>query len=63
MLTSIDTTRLSPCCSLLVFKNSVLFIVEWLKWGMHVRCKHQCVSDLGLLLLPQLVFSVQNVTN
>ena len=49
---------LTLCCSLLVVYNSVLFIVEWLKWGMHVRCENQCVSDLGLLLLRQLVFSV-----
>ena len=34
------------------------FCVERLKWGMHVRYEHQCVSDLGLLLLPQLVFNV-----
>ena len=49
---------LIPCCSLLFVYNSVLFIVEWLKWCVHVRCEHQYVSDLGMLLLPQLVFSV-----
>ena len=25
---------LIPCCSLHFVYNSVLFIVEWLKWGM-----------------------------
>ena len=48
----------TPCFSLLFVYNSVLFIVESLKWSMHVRCEHQCVSDLGLLLLLQLVFNV-----
>ena len=43
MLTSIDATRLTPVA------HSMLFIVECLKWGMHVRCEHQCVSDLELL--------------
>ena len=42
--------------------NPLLFIVLCLQfcveWGMHVRCEHQCVSDLGLLLLLQLVFNV-----
>ena len=41
---------LTPYCSLLFVYNSVFFIIEWLKGAMHVRCKHQCVSDLGLLL-------------
>ena len=47
--TSIDTTRLTPCCSLLFGYNSMLLIVECLKWEMQVRCECQCVSDLGLL--------------
>ena len=37
-LTSIVTTRLTPCCSLLFVYSSVLFIVECLKWGRHVMC-------------------------
>ena len=56
------SVRLTPCCSLVFVYNSLLFIVECLKWGMNVRCEHQCFSDLGLalvfLLLPQLVFNV-----
>ena len=54
---------LTPYCSLLFVYNSVLFNVECLKWGMNVRCEHQCVSDLGLLLLLQLVFMCKNVTS
>ena len=50
VLTFIDTTRLIPCCSLLFVYNSLLLIVECLKWGMHVRCENQCVHDLGPLL-------------
>ena len=42
---------LTPCWSLFFVYYFVLFIVKWLKLGMHVRCEHQCVSDLGLLLL------------
>ena len=49
VLTSIYRTRLTPCCLLLYVYYSMLPIVESLKWGMHVRCEHQCVSDLGLL--------------
>ena len=49
VLTSIDTTGLTPCCSLLFVYNSMLLIVECLKWVMYVMCEHQCVSDLGLL--------------
>ena len=49
---------LIPCCSLLFVYNSLLFIVEYLWWSMHVRCEYQCVSNLGLLLLLQLVFNV-----
>ena len=49
---------LTPYCSMLFVYNSVFFIVEYLKWGIHVRCEHQCVSDLGLLLFLQLVFNV-----
>ena len=37
VLTSIDTKRLTPCCSLLFVYNFILLIVECLKWGMHVR--------------------------
>ena len=30
----------------------MLLIVECLKWGMHVRCEHQCVSEVALLRVP-----------
>ena len=50
MLTPIYTTRLTPCCTLFFVYNSVLFIVECLKWGMHVSqsqfrgvCRHGVV--------------------
>ena len=50
MLTSIDTTRLTPvahcclftvnpCCSLFSVYSSILLIVECMKWGMHVMLK------------------------
>ena len=42
--------------------NPLLLIALCLQFcverGMHVRCEYQCVSDLGLLLLLQLVFNV-----
>ena len=61
-LTCTDTTKLTSCCSFVFVCNSMLLIAECLKWDMHVRCEHQCVSDLGLhlvfLLLPQLMFNV-----
>ena len=53
---------LIPCCPLLFVYNSALFIDEWLKWGMHVRCEHQCVSDPGLLFHFNWCSMCKNVT-
>ena len=39
VLTYIDTTRLIPCCLLLIVYYSMLLSVECLKWSTHVRCE------------------------
>ena len=49
-LTSIDTTRLTSCCSVLFIYNYMLLIVECLKWSKHFMFENECVGYLGLLL-------------